>query len=276
MRMSSLWETVDDTISSFIDQNKVTSHVLWKKDVLYAKFLGKDTDIILCGSKTIVSVQSKHDANELEKELRSALEYSGLLVEDMLTKKKRPFKLKIKTIECAESKNYNRLEGNIFLKKSKIAVTKHNLTTEDIYNIIEKNYQKQKAALEHEKDVITSRLEPHLDSLKFVYHDEQMLEAEYAEQKANLHSMLSPNKKYCISGYKSYARNYRVTYNDVCGHRKQTAVGDVLITINGSKVLTDPRITKERSDTFANKHVPIFYLGTSYEYHVYEEDKVVK
>ena len=236
MRMSSLWETVDDTISSFIDQNKVTSHVLWKKNVLYAKFLGKDTDIILCGSKTIVSVRSKQDANELEKELRSALEYSGLLVEDVLTKKKRPFKLKIKTIECAESKNYNRLEGHIFLKKSKIAVTKHNLTTEDIY------------------------------------HDEQMLDAEYAEQKANLHSMLSPNKKYCISGYKSYARNYRVTYNDVGGHRKQTAVGDVLITINGSKVLADPRITKERSDTFANKHVPIFYLGTSYEYHVYEED----
>lgn len=269
MYMSDLWRTVDNTISEFVGEIFSRNFILWKNDILYEKILGDDTDTVLCGSKTIVSVPSRQEADCLEKRLRTALEAPELLVEDAKTLEKRPFKLKIKIIECPEWKGRDE-PGYIFLKKAKIAVTEHGVTREKIAKILDKNFESAEDIARHSAgwpdDPLIQRNSLELGDNDISIHNKLM---------EKLYRTLKPYK-YCISGYKPYARNYRVTYNDICGRRKTTAVGDVLIAINGTKVLADSRLPKKRSDTFATKHVPIFYLGTPFEYYVYNEYKVDK
>ena len=275
MRMSKLWNTVDQTIVDFV-RDKTHRHILWKNDVLYSK---KDGNKILCGSKTIVSVDSATAASELENRLRTDLSDLALLVKDPKTKEKRPFKLKIKTIQCPEQKSVHDFTlGYAFLRKSKIAVTKRKLSRDDIEDIIEEIFENQMAELyyqkaEYEKIDNESTKQFYLKTLDDA---ENKLRSNWLKSTKQVRDTLKLNEKYCISGYKPFARNYRITYNDITGQRKQTAVGDVLIVINGTRVLDDPRITQERSDTFAKKHTPLLYIGSAFEYHVFAEDKALK
>lgn len=285
MYMAELWETIDKTICSFTKQ-RLHCSILWKKNVLYSKFRGEETGKVLCGSKTIISVPGQSEANSLVKMLRSVLKEPRLLVKDTKTKKERPYRLKIKVIACTSSIDMSleqkRLCGKMLLKKSKIAITKHNLSLNQIHNLIDGIFQKKLDALDHEQNVVSQRLcyqkNPALQRsiLDCVKQEKREIIDRQEKLRHKLNVILQCDQKYCVSGYKPYARNYRITYNDITACRKQVAVGDVLIVIGGSQVLLDPRITKERSDTFVKKHESIFCLGTSYDYYIYEEDKVTK
>lgn len=251
MMMGQLWQHIDCVIDKFVADNAeeaiTPSSILWKKPVLYAQSQGQDTDKVLRGSKTIVSVQSIDDANTLVKALQDRLSCDDLLVRDQKTKKMRPFKLRIKIIEC------DPFHGEITLKKSDIPVTVHDLHVDDVCDLLT-------SIKDTDLTVIGMQLEKinNPDMQQVVAADMQktvaLIKENYASDVDKAKS-LDTNKTYCVHYVKPYASSYRITYNDgKMRGRKQTAVGDVLIAVKGSKVVDSNRVTKFRSDIFSLRY----------------------
>ena len=249
--MGQLWQHIDCVIDKFVADNAeeaiTPSSILWKKPVLYAQSQGQDTDKVLRGSKTIVSVQSIDDANTLVKALQDRLSCDDLLVRDQKTKKMRPFKLRIKIIEC------DPFHGEITLKKSDIPVTVHDLHVDDVCDLLT-------SIKDTDLTVIGMQLEKinNPDMQQVVAADMQktvaLIKENYASDVDKAKS-LDTNKTYCVHYVKPYASSYRITYNDgKMRGRKQTAVGDVLIAVKGSKVVDSNRVTKFRSDIFSLRY----------------------
>lgn len=251
MMMGQLWQHIDSVVDKFIADSAETaiipSSILWRLPILYARSHGQDTDKVLRGSKTIVSVQSIDDANALVKALQDRLSCDALLVRDQKTKKMRPFKLKIKIIEC------DPFHGEITLKKSDIPVTVHDLHVDDIYDLLT-------SIKDTDLELMGIRLKEisNPDMQQVVVADMQkavaLIKENYASDVDKAKS-LDANKTYCVHYVKPYASSYRVTYNnDKVRGRKQTAVGDVLIAAKGSKVVNSNRVTKFRSDIFSSRY----------------------
>ena len=238
--MSEIWDCVDGVILAFAprfvrkDSPNERTFIMWKQPILYSK----SSSVVLRGSKTIVSVPSLESAKMLEARLRKHLAKDDLLVKDEKTKKKRPFKLNIKIIECPES------AGQLIFKKSKIPVTIHELTRDDIIDEIEKS-------LKRDIQLIKMYSQNEFEALKEI----EKTKSQHFQLMTKAEKILDEKGKYCTNYYKRYTMSYRVTYTDgaTCS-RKQTPIGDVLIVVNGSSIVDDERMTKQRTDTFKLKH----------------------
>lgn len=265
MRMEDLWRRVDNTIYAFVQKSSESNKypeldknafIMWREPILYAQAGGCSTNTILRGSKTIVSVTSAEEAEALKAAIKETLSAEDLLVKDAETKKKRPFKLVVKTIECLK------FEGQLILKKSKIPVTYHGFSAEDALELIQRRGASEVSEIERRRfgygmnltDDVSRKLDKEIDEIV----------ARYDSLIFNAASKLDDNQKYCVHYIKSYAMSFRVTYNaaETLG-RKQTAVGDVLIVINGTEVIEDKRRTKERSDVFCEKHKEKFITSAA-------------
>ena len=260
MMMGALWQSIDYTICEFIKKqceetvSWKQSSILWNEPIYFSK---KDPNKVLRGSKTIVSVPTCEDAVALKDSLKKRLAASDLFVLDAKTRKKRPYKLNVKIIECLDSC------GQIILKKSNIPVTKRNLSSEQVLKIIKSIRQSDIDHLTYIRDrynssgevpAIISISRNHISNGYFESTIEKS-ENHYAELFDRAVETLDVNQKYCINYYKPYASSYRVTYSDASTYgRKQTTVGDVLIVIKGKSVVEDERFTQRRSDSFDNKY----------------------
>ena len=246
--MNELWLRVNEVIDTFIreenQKNEDSIHekkslIIWKDPILYAIRHGRETNTVLRGSKTIISVPSVSAAEALKLALKKRLSEDDLLVWDTKTKKKRPFKLNIKIIECPPD------AGQLILKKSNIPVTQHGIGIRKIFEIIENQRQQDM----YDKNNISIKV-----SLRFKTEENEVNER-YNEITKKVSSVLDDNKKYCIHWIKPYAMAHRITYTSgTTRSRKQTAIGDVLIVINGTAVSEDQRMTKARTDTFELKN----------------------
>lgn len=261
MMMGALWQSIDYTICEFIKKqceetvSWKQSSILWNEPIYFSK---KDPNKVLRGSKTIVSVPTCEDAVALKDSLKKRLAASDLFVLDAKTRKKRPYKLNVKIIECLDSC------GQIILKKSNIPVTKRNLSPQEVLKIIESIRQSDIDHLTYIRDrynssgevpAITSILSRKHISNGYFESTIEKSKNHYVELLDLAAENLDVNHKYCINYYKPYASSYRVTYSDASTYRrKQTTVGDVLIVIKGKSVVEDERFTQRRSDSFDNKY----------------------
>lgn len=234
--MDELWQNVDRIIETFVSESRTDEAgetcskkavILWKNPILYSKW-----GFILRGSKTIISVPSVSFADDLEKKLRNRLSEKDLLIRDAVSRKERPFKLLIKKIACPKD------GGQLILKKLEIPVTNHGVSGYEIFGLIET--QRRRALERIDNSLETERIE---------------INEMFDRIEKNVRSEINANKKYCTHQKKPYAMSYRVTFNDVeTKRRRQTAVGDVLIVVNGLNVITDQRLTQTRSDKFELKN----------------------
>ena len=255
--MNELWMCVDKVIDTFVceeiqnDDNSIhknKSFIIWKDPILYAIRHGLETNNVLRGSKTIISVPSVSAAEALKLALKKRLSEDDLLVWDTKTKKKRPFKLNIKIIECPPD------AGQLILKKSNIPVTQHGISIRKIFELIENQRKQEIDSIKRQQDMYDKNNMSMKISLRFKMEENEVNER-YDEITKKVSSVLADNKKYCIHWIKPYAMAYRITYTSgTTQSRKQTAIGDVLIVINGTAVAKDQRITKARTDTFELKN----------------------
>lgn len=248
MRMKDLWGRIGETISEFVQRPKIAENafVMWKLPIL-----SSEEENPRC-TKTIVSVPSLDAANALKHALEKTLSEPELLVYDD-TLKKRPYKLKIKIINCPET------AGQLILKKSNIPVTMHNLSATDVRYIISTREEKEIDSVKHNRPMCgcdTARgVNSPLNVSKSLKEQIEEISSRYAQLIADAKLKQNKNAKYCINYIKPYATSYRITYTDnATRRRKQTAVGDVLIVVHGTEVVEDKRITKPRSDIFFTKH----------------------
>ena len=265
--MNELWLRVDEVIDTFIREenqknedsiHKKKSLIIWKDPILYAILHGRETNTVLRGSKTIISVPSVSAAEALKLALKKRLSEDDLLILDAKTKEKRPFKLNIKIIECPPD------AGQLILKKSNIPVTQHGIGIRKILEIIENQRQQEIGSIQRQQDMYGKNNMSIEVSLRFETEGNEVNER-YNEITKKVSSVLADNKKYCIHWIKPYAMAYRVTYTSgTTWSRKQTAIGDVLIVINGTAVAKDQRMTKARTDTFElkNKNKYIISAGS--------------
>lgn len=238
MMMGDLWERIGETISEFVHCPKIAENafVMWKLPSTKGS-----PDTVIRGTKTIVSVPSLDVAKALKRALEKTLSEPKLLVCDDITLEKRPYKLKIKIINCPKN------AGQLILKKSNIPITTHNITAQDVLGIIRTREQKEIDSIDRQRHSIT-----HGVNLKESLEE---ISSRYDQLIADAEPKLYENEEYCISYIKLNAFSYRITYNDgTTLQRKQTAVGDVLIVIHGTEVVEDKRLTKPRSDIFFSKH----------------------
>lgn len=244
--MSELWDAVDNTINHFVKESG-TSHALWHEDCKVSMHDGLPTSHVLRGSKTIVGVDSECDANTLTKRLKDMLAQPYFLVNnkksDSDTPQKRPYPLKIKIINCLTY-------GQITLTVSAIPVSRHNMTKEQIVKYVKNSFT----------TLITFESEEKRRVLKELKND----------AITRINSALLDDALYVISYYKPTASAYRILYNDASRVRKQTAVGDVLIAIHGSAVVSDTRVTKRRTDAYAARPA-LFDIDNPFTFSIYQE-----
>lgn len=239
--MGELWLNVDNVIKTFVSESSNKSDILWQTPIFYSTF-----GFVLRGSKTIVSVPSVTVADDLKTKLQNRLAEKDLLIKDRKTKEKRPFKLLIKIIECPEN------GGQLILKKSEIPVTDHDVPGSLFFEIIE----------DERRDTLKNSLDE---------NDRIEINETFDRIRKNLRSKIDENGKYTTHYKKPYAMSYRVTFNDAeTERRQQTAVGDILIVINGSSVIEDQRLTKIRSDKFEIKNAEK-YICTVGIFDIYAE-----
>lgn len=252
--MLDLWNAVDKTIKDFTVNNESNAAILWHSDAVVSIIKGQFTNHVLRGSKTIVGVKSENDANELIKILKELLSQPDYLVKDRKTKNRRPFLLKIKTINCLE--NY----GQIILSTTKIPVSQHNLTKDQVFKYIIHCFNTAISRLNR----FSPQAQPNEVSLR--------LEHEKAKAAKLIRATLSETDRYIISYYKLFAQSYRIMYNDASACRKQTTIGDVIIAINGSDVIQNSRKTKRRTNSYAVRPAVLeFDDPFNYKLSVYRE-----
>lgn len=228
--MTAVWNTVDYAINMATKDPDVS--ILWRSDIMYSAQKGSDR--ILRGSKTIIGVINQDTADKITKSLRHALKSPELLVFDRKMHKERPYKLKVKTITCADD------DHQLILHSYLIPVTKKHRTKQDIINQINKVFDFR------------------IDLAKLNSLDIDWIKTQRDDTLKQL-SVLSDTKTYRTSFYKSFASGYKVSYFDIDGRRKQAGVGDVLIAINGKKVVNDGRMFKRRTDAYLTKK-PILHV----------------